>query len=137
MCLTKCPAWVDHNISEFESKTIIKIIDNGKLIASGQARFDSGTCHIGRMAVWPEFQGKGIGSFLLTSLEKLFPNATRAELFTGEKSASNLAMYKNRGYVEFKTAQLGKTKVVFLERRLNTANKQLNTDAAKGAAPVS
>ena len=73
------------------------------------------------MAVWPELHGQGVGSKLLSSLETIFPEANRVELFTGEFSASNLAMYKRRGYSEFKTAKLGKTRVVFLERNLKSS----------------
>ncbi len=70
------------------------------------------------MAVWPTLQGRGIGSKLLTVLENVYPDASRAELFTGEHSASNLAMYRRRGYVKFKRAMLGKTTVIFLQRNL-------------------
>lgn len=105
-------------ISDFANKKILKITENGSLVASGQARFSEGCCYIGRMAVWPTLQGKGIGSKLLSALEALFPEARRFELFTGEHSQKNLAMYKRRGYVPFKTAQLGRTKVIFLERHL-------------------
>lgn len=101
---------------DFKSKTILKIIENGHLLASGQARLENGNCYIGRMAVWPQHQGKGIGSKLLAALEAVFPSAMRFELFTGEKSASNLAMYAHWGYKPFKTATLGKTKVIFLQR---------------------
>lgn len=107
---------LDELRAEFELKTVVKIVENGKLLASGQARFESGSCYIGRMAVWPQYQGKGIGSQLLATLEAVFPSATRYELFTGENSRSNLAMYERRGYKRFKTDQLGKTKVIFLER---------------------
>ncbi|MGZ9898766.1 GNAT family N-acetyltransferase [Shewanella gaetbuli] len=109
---------LDELKASFSQKTILKIMDGDTILASGQAYLESGTCHIGRMAVWPELQGKGIGSKLLSALESAFPEASRVELFTGEHSASNLAMYKHRGYIQFKTAQLGKTKVIFLERHL-------------------
>lgn len=109
---------IEELISEFENKKILKITENGALLASGQARFSEGCCYIGRMAVWPNLQGKGIGSALLSALESSFSGTNRLELFTGENSTRNLAMYKRRGYVPFKTAQLGKTKVIFLERYL-------------------
>lgn len=101
---------------DFKIKTILKVIENGHLLASGQARLENGSCYIGRMAVWPQHQGKGIGSKLLTALEAVFPNAARFELFTGENSTSNLAMYEHRGYKRFKIATLGKTNVIFLQR---------------------
>ncbi len=101
---------------DIKHKTILKIVENGKILASGQARFESGCCHIGRMAVWPQYQGKGVGSKLLAALESVFPNVTRFELFTGENSVSNLAMYERRGYKPFKAAKLGTTNVIYLER---------------------
>jgi GNAT superfamily N-acetyltransferase len=109
---------IEELISEFEHKKILKITKNGALLASGQARYSEGCCYLGRMAVWPNLWGKGIGSTLLSALESLFPDAKRFELFTGEQSERNLVMYRSRGYVPFKTAQLGKTKVIFLERYL-------------------
>lgn len=109
---------IEELISEFEHKKVLKITENGALLASGQARFYEGCCYIGRMAVWPNLQGKGIGSALLSALEALFPDAKRCELFTGEQSARNLSMYKRRGYAPFKTAKLGRTTVIFLERYL-------------------
>jgi len=107
---------LDELKEDFNFKVILKIVSNGELLASGQAKLDSGSCHIGRMAVLPQHQGKGIGSMLLTALEGFFPKITRVELFTGENSGKNLAMYHRRGYKEFKISQLGKTKVIFLER---------------------
>ncbi len=109
---------LDQLRADFSSRTVLKIIDSSEIVATGQVRFSQGTSYIGRMAVWPERQGKGIGSLLLASLETAFPQASRAELFTGEHSASNLAMYKRRGYREFKRERLGETTVVFLERDL-------------------
>ena len=107
---------LDELKADFAHKTVLKIVQNGKLLAAGQARYDSGSCYIGRMAVWPDLQGQGIGSKLLTSLENVFPSAKRIELFTGEHSKANLAMYNHRGYKEFKRALLGNTTVIFLER---------------------
>jgi GNAT superfamily N-acetyltransferase len=102
--------------ADFATKTFLKVVDEERLIASGQVLYENGTCYIGRLAVWPEWQGKGIGSKLLLALENIYPEALRFELFTGAKSASNLAMYKRRGYSEFKRSKVGKTTLVFLER---------------------
>jgi ribosomal protein S18 acetylase RimI-like enzyme len=103
-------------ITEFSRKYIVKIVDQGRIIASGQAYLQEGTCYIGRMSVLPALRGQGIGSKLLHHLESNFDQATRYELFTGEKSIGNLAMYQRRGYQVFKSAYLGNTKVVFLEK---------------------
>jgi len=107
---------LDSLMADFEHKTILKIVDNDTLLASGQVRFHDDCSYIGRMAVRPEFQGRGIGSSVLSALEREFPQAKRLELFTGENSVGNLALYQRRGYVPFKTALLGKTNVIFLRR---------------------
>ncbi|MDM7861519.1 GNAT family N-acetyltransferase [Alteromonas sp. ASW11-36] len=71
---------------------------------------------IARMAVKPEYQGKGYGSQLMTALEEVFPQAKRYELFTGENSAQNIAMYERRGCTNVGSKLLGKTRVVYFAR---------------------
>lgn len=107
---------VDDLRADFANKTVLKVIKGKMIVASGQYLFVAGTCHIGRMAVLPAFQGQGIGSMLLSALENSCSDALRYELFTGERSEFNLSMYKRRGYQEFKRASLGKTTIIFLER---------------------
>ncbi len=41
----------------FNKKTILKIVVDNKIVASGQAELIGDTCHIGRMAVWPFLKG--------------------------------------------------------------------------------
>lgn len=106
--------------AEFNKKKILKVVINNKLAASGQVELIEATCHIGRMAVWPELKGQGIGSKLLMSLENVFPSAHRVELFTGVNSQANLTMYANRGYSEFKRDSLGATIIIFMEKFLFT-----------------
>lgn len=102
--------------AEFSTKFIIKVIDEGGIVGSGQARLESGTCHIGRMAVEPSQRCRGIGSQILRTLERKFSDAARYELFTGEKSLPNISMYERRGYRIFKKSLCGKTVVVFMEK---------------------
>jgi len=107
-------------ISDFKHKRILKVESSEKIIASGQAYLVGDCCHIGRMVVLPAYQGRGIGSMLMATLESTFPKASEYEIFTGEKSSRNLAMYKRRGYIPYNTAILGKTKVIFLRRSRTT-----------------
>ena len=107
--------------AEFDKRRIVKIVIDGEIVASGQAKFSNSTCEIGRMAVKTKFKGKGIGSKLLTALESSFSEANRIELFTGINSAANLAMYNRRGYKQFKQKKFGDTTVVFLEKLLQNS----------------
>ncbi len=103
---------------EFNTKIILKIVVDGNLVASGQVHLINQTCHIGRMAVWPNLKGQGIGSQLLRALESYFPSAKKAELFTGVNSLANLGMYARRGYKKIAQKQLGKTTIICLEKNL-------------------
>lgn len=102
----------------FQTRIVLKVVEDGEILGSGQAHFDGHTIYLGRMAVWPQAQGRGIGTMLMSALEGINSEAKRIELFTGENSDANLAMYKRRGYKIFKQAKLGKTTVLFLEKRL-------------------
>lgn len=102
--------------AEFDVKEILKVVVNGEIVGSGQVKLDNGTAFIGRIIVRPDLWGQGIGSRILQALESVFPKAKRFELFTGAQSVKNIALYKNRGYIEYKEAHLGKTKIIFLEK---------------------
>ncbi len=102
--------------SEFAVKVILKVVVNGEIVGSGQVRLENGTAYIGRIIVRPELWGQGIGSRILQTLETVFPDAQRFELFTGAKSVNNITLYKNRGYSEFKEAFVGETRIIFLEK---------------------
>ncbi|PUA30733.1 MAG: GNAT family N-acetyltransferase [Cellvibrio sp. 79] len=102
--------------TEFDVKEILKVVHNGELVGSGQVKLENGTALIGRIIVRPDLWGQGIGSRILYALESVFSNAKRFELFTGAQSVKNIAFYKRHGYIEYKEAHLGKTKVIFLEK---------------------
>jgi ribosomal protein S18 acetylase RimI-like enzyme len=75
------------------------------------------TCCIGRLVVHPAFQGRGIGSSLLRTIEECFPSASRFELFTGSRSESNLRLYQRHGYAITSTASLSaNVDIIFLHK---------------------
>ena len=59
---------------------------------------DEGTADVGRLIVHPRLQGRGLGTRLLVAVEAALPEARRFELFTGHRSARNLALYERLGY---------------------------------------
>ncbi len=104
-------------VSEFEAKVFLKAMCEGKIIGSVRASIDSGTCQIGRLIVHPDYQGRGIGSLLMASIEKAFSDAERFELFTGTKSSNNIRFYRKLGYQEYREENLSpKVRLVFMEK---------------------
>jgi ribosomal protein S18 acetylase RimI-like enzyme len=84
--------------NEWEKGLILKAEIESKLIGSVRAEMVSGICTIGKLIVKPGFQNKGIGKQLMSAIEKEFSNCKYYELFTGNKSEKNLAVYKKLGY---------------------------------------
>ncbi|MBY8982522.1 MAG: GNAT family N-acetyltransferase [Candidatus Lokiarchaeota archaeon] len=102
---------------EFQYKTFIKVISNGKIIGSIRGYEDNNTCYIDKIIVHPVYQNQGIGTRLLNHLEQLFEGVKRYELFTGYKSEKNLHIYKKNGYKRFKEEKLNKNvKLIYLEK---------------------
>jgi len=71
--------------------------------------------------VAPDLHGQGIGSRLLSEIEARAPaTTTRLRLRTGIFSASNLAYYRRRGYLEVgRAVDPGGTTVVIMDRVLD------------------
>ncbi len=73
--------------------------DGHRLIGSVRARVVDGTGRIGRLAVAPDLQRRGVGGLLLASVEAAVAGrVTRLELFTGAVSDGNLRLYRAAGY---------------------------------------
>jgi len=77
------------------------IRESGRLVASVRIVVDGGAGLVGRLIVAPDRQGHGLGSSLLLAAEAAAqPSVTVFRLFTGERSAGPLRMYRKLGYVE-------------------------------------
>ncbi|WP_039923555.1 GNAT family N-acetyltransferase [Amycolatopsis decaplanina] len=77
------------------------IRESGRLVASVRIVVDGGAGLVGRLIVAPDKQGHGLGSSLLLAAEAAAPpSVTVFRLFTGERSAGPLRMYRKLGYVE-------------------------------------
>lgn len=91
---------------------------DGRIAGSVRVRVDGDSLAIGRLAVRPALQGRGIGSALLARAEAAAP-ATEALLFTGHLSEGNLRLYRAAGYVEQRRARVDdKVTLVHLRKDL-------------------
>ena len=112
---------------EFSKKTILVAEINNIIVGSVRAEAISGTCHIRRLIVSPDFQNQGIGTRLLAEIEKKFRSSIRYELFTGQKSEKNIYLYQKLGYCIFKSEKMSdKVNVVYLEKYIDDNNIHIN-----------
>ena len=102
---------------EFEKGIFLKAVDEkGDIIGSVRAHTDNGTAYIGKLIVHPERQGRGIGTKLMSAIERECA-AARYELFTSDKSVRNISLYERLGYARFKTEKVAEgLTFVYLEK---------------------
>ncbi len=84
--------------ADFEHKSILKAIRDGRIVGSVNGFTKDDRCFIGRLMVHPEYQGRGIGSMLMEAIENRFADVSSWELFTGEMSVRNIRLYERLGY---------------------------------------
>ena len=76
------------------------------IAGSVRAYCEGGTSRIGKLIVDPAYQGRGIGTALLSAVEQACL-APRYELFTSSKSEKNIRLYERAGYVRFAEKEAG------------------------------
>jgi GNAT superfamily N-acetyltransferase len=81
------------SIAEYHESIVLKAVRNSKIIGSVRAYAKGDTAYIGKLMVYPAYQGGGLGKHLLTAIEQEFPHK-RYELFTSGKSDRNLHLYE-------------------------------------------
>ena len=106
--------------AEYDAGVILKMIpdEGARIIGSVRGREESGTVYIGKLMVHPDFRGRGLGTALLTAIEKLFPGK-RLELFTSTRSVDNIRLYEKNGYKIFDRKDIDdELTFVYLEKGL-------------------
>ncbi len=102
---------------EFDRGTILKLVEDGRIIGSVMAYEDSGTVYIGKLMVRPDRQKRGYGKKLLSEIEKIYPDK-RYELFTSTKSVGNISLYKNCGYEIFDSKVISdELEFIYMEKK--------------------
>lgn len=72
-----------------------------RVVGAVQGRFHEQTCVVGRLAVAPDLQGRGIGTRLMRAIEDVAAErAGTLALSTGHLSDGNLRLYRRLGYAE-------------------------------------
>ncbi|MEY9892513.1 ribosomal protein S18 acetylase RimI-like enzyme [Catenulispora sp. MAP5-51] len=104
--------------AELNQSFALKAVGGGRIIGSARARRDGTVWRIGRVAVAPDAQGRGIGTQLLAELERQAPaGIERFALFTGHLSVANIRLYERLGYRESRREPLADgVELVHLEK---------------------
>ncbi|WP_020579218.1 GNAT family N-acetyltransferase [Actinopolymorpha alba] len=94
--------------------------DAGRLVGSVRGRVTDRTCVVGRLAVAPDWQRRGVAPALLRALEDVVRGEVDAfTLWTGHLSAGPLRLYERLGYREVRRERDTDTVVlVYLEKQL-------------------
>lgn len=103
--------------SEFEKGIVLKATDeSGAIVGSVRAYGENGSAYIGKLMVQPQLQRQGIGSQLLSAIEKEYPDH-RYELFTSTRSIGNIRLYQRLGYRIFRQeAVTDELQFVYMEK---------------------
>ena len=93
-----------------ESEIVLVARVGTRIVGAVRGRVDGPVCHVERLVVAPDQQGKGIGRRLLLAMEEHAPAAVqRFALHTGDRSTANLALYRKVGYETVREKQVAPT----------------------------
>ncbi len=120
---------LDALIAEMGKGITLKVVINHQLIGSVRASTENSVCKINRLIIHPEFQGQGIGSALMKKIESLHNRSSKFELFTGNKSLSNIRIYQKLGYRISHTQKISdKVELCFMEKINHSFNSYQDLD---------
>ncbi|MEO9176305.1 MAG: GNAT family N-acetyltransferase, partial [Gaiellales bacterium] len=112
---------LDELVEDLAGSIALKAMLGGRIVGTARARLDDGTLHIGRIAVAPDMQGRGIGTALVRALETEHADGAHTfALFTGDSNPANRRLYERLGYRETHDEQLDVgVRVVHLAKAAN------------------
>jgi len=120
---------------DLATKLVLKAVAGDRIVGSVRAQVVDGVCRVGRLIVHPDFQRRGIGSRLLSTIEESFPDAERFELFTGSESEATIRLYRRHGYVVTRTErQTPSVLITYLEKPRRGASGVADRSAALSGA---
>jgi histidine ammonia-lyase len=93
--------------AELAGSIALKATLGSRMIGTARARLEDGILHIGRIAIAPDMQGRGVGTALIERLELEHGAAAHTfSLFTGDSNPANRRLYERLGYRETHTEVL-------------------------------
>jgi GNAT superfamily N-acetyltransferase len=105
-----------------------------RLVGSIRVELEAERATLGRLAVVPDLQGRGIGTQLLMAVLQYLPEQTKEVwVFTGQDSKQNISMYAKHGYEHQYDQHTGDLTYAYLRRILGEDGPD-DDDAAEPAA---
>ena len=92
-------AFISSVDSKMEIVPVVTLNDTDEIVAYAAVSFVLDECNINRIAVVPDFRGRGLGTYLLGCIEELLP--PEVSIFNLEVRESNvhaIEMYEKFGY---------------------------------------
>ncbi|GAA0778502.1 GNAT family N-acetyltransferase [Roseibium denhamense] len=110
----------------FGSHTALIARDKDAIVGAVRLRVQDGVCHIGRLFVAPEYQGRGIGRKLFQAAEAEGGSAGSFRLVTGKLSTANIRLYESLGYkITGESMENGRTPLVVMEKQKSGPQRPL------------
>jgi len=107
-----------------------------RLVGSIRVEVDGTKATLGRLAVVPDLQGKGIGTQLLLAIPPYLPPETsEVWVFTGRDSVQNITMYTKHGYQHEYDETAGDLTYAYLRRIIGDGDRGGDGDG-DGDAPA-
>ena len=101
-----------------------------RLVGSVRVALEDSKATLGRLAVAPDMQGRGIGTQMRFEVLPYLPEqTTEIWVFTGKDSKQNLAMYTKHGYAEQYDRAAGDLTYTYLRRILGEAEARNESGA--------
>ena len=103
--------------------TVLKAVDDERLLGSVRGIVTGDTCLIRVLAVAPPAQGRGLGARLLGAIEAAHPQVERFELTTNMIMVGNVRFYLRQGYEVVEQVQHAPTIRLAFMRKVRIAGR--------------
>lgn len=100
---------------DFENSLILKAECKNEIVGCVKAKEKGEFCWIEKLVVAPQYQKMGIGTSLMTEIEKAFPKTRLYLLCAGYKNPENLDFYESLGYKKRELSGEGKKQFLFVK----------------------
>jgi predicted N-acetyltransferase YhbS len=107
-------------LASFDADEVVLVAqgESGHLVGTVRGEsLEDGSVVVRRLAVLPQWRGRGIGSALVRACEDAYPKARRFELFTGAGPEGAVDMYERLGYVLMQPREVDGFPLVYMEKR--------------------